>query len=154
MFGGSLAAVLLFETGRPVLFMPPRFSGRVGPGPVVIAWDGSARAARAVGDAMTFIEAAAQVSIVCVTGDKDLSRAAPGGDLAERLARHNRNVTITETALAGGNAGDAILRHAQSVDAGLVVMGAYAHARWRQLVLGGATRTMLQKTMLPVLMAH
>jgi nucleotide-binding universal stress UspA family protein len=144
----------LFETGRPVLFMPAGFSARLDPGTVVIAWDGSPRAARAVGDAMAFIEAAAQVSIVCVTGDKDLSRAAPGGDLAERLARHNRNVTITEQPLGDGDAGDAILRHAQAVDASLIVMGAYAHARWRQLVLGGATRTMLRTTPRPVLMAH
>lgn len=154
MFGGSLAAALLFESGRPVLFMPPGFSGPLDPGTVVIAWDGSPRAARAVGDAMAFIEAAAKVSIVCVTGDKDLSRAAPGGDLAERLARHNRNVTITEQPLADGDAGDAILRHAQAVDAGLIVMGAYAHARWRQLVLGGATRTVLRTTTRPILMAH
>ncbi len=153
MFQGSMASALLFESGRPVLFMPERAGGPYPFERIVIAWDGSAQAARAVGDAHAFLDLAKSASIVCVTGEKDLSRAIPGAELAERIAHHDVEVSVADLPLKGSVA-EVVLAHAQSVGAGLIVMGAYAHSRWRQLVLGGATRDMLRTTRLPVLMAH
>lgn len=154
MFRGSLATALLFETGRPVLFMPASHTTPFDLGTVVIAWDGSQRVARAVGDAMPFIETAKRVSIVCITDDKDLSHSVAAGDLVERLAHHNGNVTVTELPLADSNAGDAIIKHVLAMKANLLIMGAYAHSRWRELVLGGVTQTILRSTPVPTLMAH
>lgn len=154
MFRGSLAAALLFETGRPVLFMPPAVADPFDPSTVVIAWDGSQRAARAVGDAMAFIEAAKTVSIISVIGEKDLTGTIPGDELAARLRHHNEHITVSVMSLDGDSVGDVVLRHARKSKAGLVVMGAFAHSRWRELVLGGVTQTLLQTTTVPVLMAH
>lgn len=153
IFPTSLASALLFGTGRPVLFMPRDFDGPFAPDHVIVAWDGGPRAARAVGDAMTFIESARSVSIVCLTGDTDLSRSVPGGDLAARLAHHGPQVTVTDLPMLD-RAGETLIDYARGVKAGLIVMGAFAHSRWRQLVLGGLTREMLHRCDLPLLMAH
>lgn len=153
MFQGSLASALLFETGRPVLFMPEDFNGPLRLDRLVVAWDGGIQAARAVGDAHAFLDAAKSVSIVRVTGEKDLSHAVPGAELAARLAHRDVEVSVADLAL-NGSVAEVVLGHAQSIDAGLIVMGAYARARWRQLVLGGTTRDMLRLTRVPVLMSH
>lgn len=152
VFHGSLASALLFETGRPVLFMPETFAGPFDLDHVVVAWDGGQQAARAVGDAMLFIETAKSVSIVCVTGEKDLSTVA-GGELAARLAHHGPEVIVVDLPVRD-HAGETLLDYARGSRAGLIVMGAFARSRWRELILGGVTSHMLSATDIPVLMAH
>lgn len=152
VFHGSLASAILFETGRPVLFMPETFGGPLNSDHVAVAWDGGQQAARAVGDAMPFIEAAKTVSIVCITGDKDLSTVA-GGELAARLAHHGPEVTVVDLP-SRDHAGETLLDYARGSNAGLIVMGAFARSRWRELILGSVTSHMLSTTDVPVLMAH
>lgn len=153
-FAGDLAQALLMQSGRPVLFVPPTWNRGAGIGRIMVAWDGSATAARAVAAAMPLIETAQQVEIVSVTGAKEIGEEAPGAELAPMLARHGPKVSVVE--LPTGDDGEAkpILDHADLTRADLIVMGGYFHSRLRQVVFGGVTRTVLKTANVPVLMAH
>ena len=144
----------LFESGRPVIIVPPgrtRFECRH----VVIAWDGSASATRAVAGAMPFLKAAEAVEILPVLGEKDLSASVPGAALAPHLARHGINVTVTNTAVGSNETvAAAIQREAAGFETSLIVSGAYRHSRLREWFLGGVTRSMLEHCRLPILMSH
>jgi nucleotide-binding universal stress UspA family protein len=143
---------LLFDTGRPVMVIPKSceiFSARR----IMIAWDGSARASRALNDAMPFLRAAETVNLVSAVKETDPARLAPGAEVAPQLARHDVRVEVVDLPHAG-NAGEALLQHARKINADMLVMGAFAHSTWRQFVLGGVTTTMLAKTHIPVFMSH
>lgn len=143
---------MLFETGRPVLVVPLDFSPAPDLRRVVVAWDGGARAARALGDAMPFIERAGHVEVVSIGGDKETDLR--GADIAEHLARHTAKVTLTDLPLVYADAGRTLLEHLATVRPDLLVMGAYGHARLLQLVLGGVTGTMLEGSTVPVLYSY
>jgi len=121
----------------------------------VVAWDGSMPACRAVRSALPLLVSAGSAEILMfnpedaygVHGDE------PGADLALYLARHGISVNVTERRINGA-VGEALLSTASDLDADLLVMGAYGHTRFREAMLGGATRTMLQSMTVPVLMAH
>jgi nucleotide-binding universal stress UspA family protein len=143
---------LLFDTGRPVMVIPKScetFTARR----IVIAWDGSARASRALNDAMPFLRAADQVSLVSVVKEKDAARLVPGAEIAPQLSRHYVRVEVVDLPHTG-NAGETLLQYAKKIDADMLVMGAFAHSTWRQFVLGGVTTTMLTKTHVPVFMSY
>lgn len=142
--------------GRPVLVVP--YAGRfneVGRR-VLVAWDASRAATRAVNDAMPLLIGAHSVTVLCL----DPSEApgghgeVPGADIALHLARHGVKATVEATASGGIGIGNALLSRANDLGADLLVMGAYGHARVRELLLGGATQTILETMTLPVLMAH
>jgi nucleotide-binding universal stress UspA family protein len=92
---------------------------------------------------------------VVVIGDNVPAAASqePGADLALNLARHGLDVTVKRTGAQSG-AADAILSYAADLDADLIVMGGYGHSRLRQMVMGGATRGILNSMTVPVLMSH
>lgn len=145
---------LLFDSGRPVL-VTPAAGGNPNAERIAIAWDGSARSARAVGDALPFLKIAQSVFIVTVTGEKDLSRMAPGADLATYLLRHGVNEPRVETLTAmGGDAAERLRGFIEDEAIELVVMGAFVQSRFRQAILGGVTRSLLSKVPAPLLMAH
>lgn len=151
--GRALVEELLFHTGRPIIVVPAdgaSFSAKR----IVIAWDGSAHAARALNDALPFLAQADYVEIACVVDEKDLSRLVPGAEVAPQLARHGVAVTISDLKAIDGDAGKALRARARDVTADLLVMGAYVHSRWRQLVFGGVTNSMLHHTEIPILMSH
>ena len=151
--GGALLETLLFESGRPVLVAPPQAS-RFRAGNILVAWDGSGRAARAVADAMPLLKAADRVDIVCVTNEKDLPRSSPAADLAGALARHAVTVEVSDLTASDRNAARAIRERAVAVQADLIVMGAFAHSRLRQMVLGGVTDSMLRDAEIPLFMSY
>jgi nucleotide-binding universal stress UspA family protein len=148
---------LLMSTGRPVLMVP-----YVGTFPslgsdVMVAWDGSREATRAVHDALPFMQHAKKTTVVTVNGTKDepADSRPPGADIAAVIARHGVKVEVINIdAATGASIGDALLSHASDLGANLIVMGAYGHARWQELVMGGATREILKSMTLPVLMSH
>ncbi|WP_061159835.1 universal stress protein [Caballeronia temeraria] len=148
---------LILSAGRPVLLVPYTGSfAAVGQFPM-IAWDGGREAARAVHDALPLLKAAGRATIVTLdvhAGDARGERSA-GGDIAACIARHGVEVEIVP-GVAGteASAGDVLLSRAADLGADLVVMGGYGHARLRELVLGGATRTFLESMTVPVLMSH
>lgn len=143
----------LFNSGHPVIVVP-KIGGSVGARTIVVAWDGSARSARAVSDALPMLQGAARISIATVAGEKDLSRMAPGADLAAYLARHGVESTLAVLSAADGNASDALRRHAEDIGADMIVMGAFVHSRLRQSVLGGVTRSLLEDCAVPLFMAY
>lgn len=145
---------ILFDSGRPAVIVPAQ-GGSATPRRIVIAWDGSARAARAVMDALMFLQRADSVIAVTVSGEKDLSRMAPGADLATYLARHG--VNDCKLATLTGRRADVAARLRLFVteeDIDLIVMGAFVHSRFREAVLGGVTRSLLDEAPVPLFMSH
>ena len=141
----------LFDTGRPVLVVPP---GAAPPGfvHVAVAWDGSAQAARAVDAGMPFLRRARQVTLLTAPGGDPL---APVDRLVPVLARHDVRATVEHFTPASHHAtGRALLGEVKRVGADLLVMGAYGHSRLREMIFGGATREVLAESTAPVLMAH
>jgi len=150
----GLVESLIFESGRPVLLVDSDHAKPASFERIVIAWDGSARAARAVWDALPLLKRAQSVEIVSVKDDKDLSKAIPGSELAPALARHGIKVTVTDLSRNGDTAGNAIKSHVGLVRADLLVMGAFGHNRWRELILGGVTEDLIRSANVPVLMSR
>lgn len=142
----------LFTSGRPVIAIPPNWERGARFQHVLVAWDGGARAARAVGDAMPFLKRAEQVEILCAS--PDASKSVDGTDLATHLARHCKRVMVTDLHTQHGDVGKTLNAHAARVKADLLVMGAYAHPKLLQMALGGVTRYMLAEAELPILLSY
>lgn len=150
------AADLVLSAGRPVLFVP--YAGRfpsVGKR-ILIAWNASRESARALSDAMPFLERASYVDVVSLDTDAIGSKHGedPGADTGLLLARHGIKVTVSQQSGSDIGVGEQLLSRAADFDADLIVMGAYGHSRLRERILGGATRTMLEAMTVPVLMSH
>lgn len=144
----KLIEEVLFGSGRPVLVVPPDWKAGPTLDTVVVAWDGGARAARAVGDAMHLLEKAKRVEVVCATSD---ARDARGVELAQRLSRHCADVSVTILPLVAADAGRTLMQHLSSMPVSLLVMGAFAHARMVEYIIGGTTNLMLNDARVPVL---
>ncbi|TSE13322.1 universal stress protein [Mesorhizobium intechi] len=147
------AEAVVFGSGRPTLIFPD--STEVGVlDHVVIAWDGSRVAARAVADARPFLERASTVTVVTVTDEKTL----PGHGIGERLALglRARGLMAGAASIQAGDRsiGTALQEHALGLGGKLLVMGGYGHSRVRDFVLGGATEGILTDLRLPVLLSH
>jgi len=158
-FGERFPEDLVMACGRPVLVVP--YAGRCEPlgERVLVAWDGSREAARAVHDALPFLLRATRVTVVRVTtpaAQPDATtRKHPDLDIVAALARQRVNVDATAIISdADETVGTALLSYGADAGYDLVVMGAYGHARWRERMLGGVTRTMFESMTLPVLMSH
>jgi nucleotide-binding universal stress UspA family protein len=149
----GLIEALLFESGRPVMVVPAACQTFVARR-ILVAWDGSARVVRALNDAMPFLRAADAVEVVSVAGEKDLSRAVSGTEVAPHLARHGMNVTVKDLMVTQGDVAETLRGHAGQFRADMVVMGAYAHHRIRQIVFGGVTQSFLKESAVPLLMSY
>ena len=143
----------LFDTGRPVLLLPGKATADLYKH-VVVAWDGSLEAARAVALAMPLLEQAEKVSVY-TGGDQPRTRSGkPAADLVKHLAWHGIPVGVAPTSAKADSIGADLLDSCRKVKASLLVMGAYHHSRFRQIVLGGVTRHVLANAKLPLLMTH
>jgi nucleotide-binding universal stress UspA family protein len=149
-----IAESTLFESGRPMIVVPYIQKGPLKLDNVMICWDGSRPAARAIGDAMPLLEKAGRVEIVIVTNERGKQDEIEGADIGQHLARHGLKVDVHR--LSGGtiDVADALLSHAADSGADFMVMGGYGHSRLREFVLGGVTRSILQSMTVPVLMSH
>jgi nucleotide-binding universal stress UspA family protein len=157
-FSAQLVAAALLETGRPILVVPYVGAPAIVGADVLVAWDGGREATRALADAMPLLARASRVTVGCL----DPGAAERGVDAAgrERLAAYLRHhgvaAHIEYDTLGEGDVavGDWLLSRIADVGGNLIVMGGYGHPRWRERVLGGATRTLLSAMTVPVLMAH
>jgi nucleotide-binding universal stress UspA family protein len=153
---GPLIEQALFTSGRPLLIVP--YAGHYGTvgRKVLIGWNASREAARAVNDALPLMAQAEAVTVLSVNPDQVSGehREAPGADIALHLARHGIKAEVQHTVAAEVGAGDILLNSAAELSADLMVIGAYGHSRFREMVLGGVTRTLLQQMTLPILMSH
>lgn len=151
----ELPAYVVMNAGRPVLIVP--YAGHFDnlAGNVLIAWDGSTQATRAVTSAIPLLKRATIAKVVIFNADANpgIHGEQPGADIALYLARHNVNVEVLQkkTVLDIGNA---LLSLVADESADLLVMGGYGHSRFREVLLGGATRTILASMTVPVLMSH
>ena len=143
----------LFDAGRPVLIVPYVQKTGIKLDRILVCWDGSRSAARAVGDAMPFLERAKAVEVV-VVGDRIKSNEIPGADIAHHLARHGAAVELKEIVATDIDAANVLLSHAADSSADFMVMGGYGHSRLREFVLGGVTRNILATMTIPTLMSH
>ncbi len=143
----------LFDSGRPVLVVPyiqtaePKFER------ILVAWDGSATAARAVGDAMPLLEKAKKIEIVRVSDGTSTSQDESLRHMQIHLSRHDIQTGISSIAKAGDVA-NALLSFAADESSDMIVMGGFAHSRLRDLILGGATKGILGSMTVPVFLSH
>ncbi|MDR4307272.1 universal stress protein [Chelatococcus sambhunathii] len=149
---GGLLRAILFEGGRGTIIVPKDVTA-FSCDRVIVAWDGSAAASRAVGAAMPFLKAATDVEIVCYVGEKDLSRSAAGADLAAALSRHGVNAVAKELA-AGRDVSERLREQAGLFRADLIVMGAFVHSPIQEWLFGGVTQAMLKSSPAPILTAR
>ena len=135
----------------PFIGMQPGFGKRP-----MIAWNASREAARAIKNAMPFLERADAVDVVTFRPrqGRDAHGELPGADIALHLARHGIKVDVQRLDGEDIDVGNALLSHAADRESDLLVMGCYGHSRLREWVLGGATRTILRSMTMPVVMAH
>lgn len=148
---------VLMNSGRPVLFVPyaghfPQLGKRV-----LVAWDGSMEATRAVSASIPLLQRADLVQVLVFDSGwpTDTHGEQPGTDIALYLARHGIKVEVSEQKMpADIDVGNALLSHAADFGADLIVMGGYGHTRFREVLLGGVTRTVLASMTVPVLMSH
>lgn len=152
----TLAENLAMVSERPLLVVPLAGAGRTLGSKVLVCWNGSREAARAATGALPILQAAAQVTVLVVdpknqdAGD----RIEPGSDFMGWLARHGVTARIERETASSYQVAETILAKAAALEADLVVMGIYGHSRLRETVLGGASRAMLARTTLPLLIAH
>jgi nucleotide-binding universal stress UspA family protein len=143
----------LFEAGRPMIVVPYIQKQGLKLDRVLACWDGGRTSARAIGDAMPFLERAGAVDLVTVTehGKDDETGNA---SMAEHLSRHGIAVEVRRLSKADIDVSDAILSYAADRATDFIVMGGYGHSRLREFILGGVTRGILQTMTVPVLMSH
>ena len=143
----------LFESGRPVIVVPYIQKSGLTLERVLACWDGGRTAARAIADAMPFLERAKAVDLVIVAEERKNDEIT-GVRMSEHLTRHGVAVSVKRIAKGDLAVQDVILSYAADSGANFMVMGGYGHSRLREFILGGVTRGILNSMTVPVLMSH
>jgi len=148
--------LLIFESGRPILMCPEEFAADlpVALNDVVIAWDHTAPAARAVADALPILQPAAKVRIITATDDKTTAELVSGAALVSHLAEHGIKATFETVKIDGSSVGKVFEAYVKANTIDLLVMGAYRHSRLNEILWGGATKTVIARPPCWVLMSH
>jgi nucleotide-binding universal stress UspA family protein len=152
----EVAVATVMGSGRPILAVP--FAGdfpTLGEH-VLVAWNASREAARAVNDALPLLVAAKTVTVLAVNPKRGINGHGdvPAADIALHLARHGVHAEAAHTVANDIPDGEALLSYAADIGADLIVCGAYGHSRARELVFGGVTRTLLAEMTAPVFLSH
>lgn len=153
MTSRTIAEAVVFGSGRPAILLPELWE----PAPfdhVVIAWDGSRVAARAVADARQFLERATRISVLTVVDEKPLKERGPGERLAAALRERGRDAEAFEIMAQDCPIAETLQQTAIDKGGRLLVMGGYGHSRLRDFVLGGATQGVLSDLLIPILLSH
>lgn len=147
---------VVMASGRPLLLIPNAGPVAVPAKRVTVAWDRRREAVRAVFDAMPILERAENVDAVWIDPQKDKGRAGdvPAADICTTLARHGVTCQATSAMAIDGDVGAELLRQTVAYRSDLLVMGCFGHSRFREFVLGGASRHVLAETEIPVLLSH
>ncbi len=147
---------VLFHAQRPLLLLPEGAKPSLRPQRILIGWNSSLEAARAIREAAELISQATDVRVVMVD-PQSADRAngpEPGADVAAYLARHGAKVTVDRLPSSGLTVAELLKRHAVDVAADMIVMGAYGHTRLRERIFGGVTQEMLTRSATPVFLAR
>ncbi|MDG4875269.1 universal stress protein [Mesorhizobium sp. WSM4935] len=146
----------LFSSGKPLLLVPRGTTATLRPKRVLVAWDASLEATRAVRESLDILSRADEVRIVMVDpiDDERHHGAEPGADVATYLSRHGAKVTVDRLPSSNHSIADVLRQHAVDTGAELMVMGAYGHSRLRERIFGGVSRSMIEDPGLPIIMAR
>lgn len=147
----NLLDTILFESGRPVLIVPPDVPEKLGE-VIVLAWNGSTESARAISFAQPLLAKAKRVVVLSVEGG--MIPGPEAGEVQHVLSRAGIAADVNLVQQTGRTVGEAILAEARHEGADLLIKGAYTHSRLRQMIFGGATKHILTEARVPVLMAH
>lgn len=157
-YDGQRAVIeaVVFGAGRPVLTYRPGTSDLPGDTPdlVVLAWDGTRTAARAMADSLPLLQKARKVRVLTVTGEKPSATSGLGKGAQRHLAGHGVNAVVDEIDAGGKAIGPVIDGYLERLKPHLLVMGAYGHSRAREFILGGATEHMLKNPPVPLMLSH
>lgn len=147
---------LIFESGRPILICPEEFASEleVAFDDVVIAWDHTAPAARAVADALPLLQAAATVRVVTATDERTAAQRESGAALLRHLATHGIKASFETVKIGGSSVGKVLGAYVRTNAIDLLVMGAYRHSRLTELMWGGVTKTVIGRPPCWVMMSH
>ena len=147
---------LIFGSGRPILMCPEEFACELSAAfdDVVIAWDHTAPAARAVADAQPILQSAANVRIITATDDKTTAELVSGAALVSHLAEHGIKATFETVKIDGSSVGKVFEAYVKANTIDLLVMGAYRHSRLNEIMWGGATKAVIARPRCWVLMSH
>ena len=149
-----VAETALFASGRPVVLVPYIQKTGLKLDRIMVCWDASRTAARAVADALPLLGRAKAIDVVMIASERPKSDDIPGADIGLHLARHGLKVEVKRIVATDSDVASTILSHAADTSADFIVMGGYGHSRLREFVLGGATRGILSAMTVPVLMSH
>jgi nucleotide-binding universal stress UspA family protein len=150
----DLPEYVALSSGRPVLVVP-YISVTKTPGQrAMLCWNGSREATLAATRALPILERAADVTLLVIGSEGDTKQAESAGRIGKWLARHDVKVTVQRDTAGNSDIGSVILSRAADFDIDLIVMGIYGHSRLREIVLGGASRTLLASMTVPLLIAH
>ena len=144
----------LFDAGCPILLLPEKVKGWEDMSRIAIAWNGRAQVSHAVRNALPMLRKAERVNIVVIDPKESQVGQDPGSDLATYLSRHGINITVDVLASGGMTVTEKLMQRARDIDADILVMGGYGHTKFREWLLGGATREMLEGAEIPVFMVH
>jgi nucleotide-binding universal stress UspA family protein len=151
----GVAESALFEGIAPVLVVPPSGMKSSEPKRIVLAWNQSREALVAARRSMPLLRRAETVQIVVIDPPTHgPERSDPGGLLCQLLVRHGVKAEVSVLARTLPRVSEVLARHLRDFDADLLVMGAYGHSRFREAILGGVTRDMLEHAEIPVFLAH
>lgn len=152
----ALVEAAFMDSGHPALVIPRSWSGTLPPRHAVVAWDGSREAARAATDALPLLQTAELVQVLVVDARDVGGRmdGLPGEELVAHLRRHKVRAEVELMVSGGAGVPEVLLARAGDQATDLLVMGGYAHSRLREMLVGGATRHVLEHMTIPVLFAH
>lgn len=146
----------LFSSGRPVLIVPSEYPRAMVARNVIVAWDASREAARALNDAITFIKEAETTTVVIVDPEPGYQSFGdePGADIAPIIARHCKNVDVDRIPSSGSSVAQTIIKRSIDASGDLIVMGGYGHSPLRESVFGGVSHDMIRQSTIPLLLSH
>jgi nucleotide-binding universal stress UspA family protein len=152
--GDWSAEGLVLATGVPFLLLPEPWTGSAAEH-VVVAWNASREARRAIADALPFLIGAQSVTVLVVDPERNPRHGEePGADVARYLSRHGAKVIVEQVQSQGEPIARIILTYAERHDTDLIVIGAYSHPRTTEMIFGGVTRSLLRDAAVPLLIAH
>lgn len=150
----EVTEAMLLDGGHALYLVPPGAAARPAVHTVLVAWADRREAARSVAEALPILKQAGRVVLLCVKPTPDAEERPDVLDVAAHLDRHGAKVEILTVYAAAVEVPERIIAEAERLSADLVVMGAYGHSRFREWVVGGATRDMIERSAVPLLMAH
>ena len=148
------AEAVIFKSGHPAIVLPAQSRSPVAFEMVIVAWDNSWTAARAIADAVPILQKAKHVRLLTVTGEKKITSRQSAVEFAGHLKLHDISVVVDEVHAAGRPIGGVLQDQVTKHGADLIVMGAYGHSRMREFILGGATQSMLSHPPAALFLSH